>query len=272
MLNTRFFDQIDILIKEFLTSVILEKQRSQMNQSVCYNVFRITEWQHLLVKIDNKEIDVEIRKQEQDIQQILFSSLVRTIFQEAILEYVTFHITELGSSMEFKKTQNKSQKTEIHYLACNLTVIKHKGQPLKRFKAGIEKDARKEKQVLKNSTNVNNNNTESVTTNINGRKCGNCKQYGHYTKTCPNIGIKSIIIVVDKTLRNVDFRLDFGETQIAAEMISCGDENIQNADQVLFGACFIFTYTTFYKTEIPVKYWKKLVNGLPKVNSVEIER
>ncbi|RHZ49584.1 hypothetical protein Glove_519g63 [Diversispora epigaea] len=86
MLNTRFFGQIDILIKEYLTLVMFGKQRSQMNQSVCYDVFRITEWQHLLVEIDNEEIDVGIREQEQNIQQILFSSLVRTIPQEAILE------------------------------------------------------------------------------------------------------------------------------------------------------------------------------------------
>jgi len=48
MLNTRFFGQMDTLIKEFLTPVMLGKQRSQMNQSVCYDVFRITKWQHLL--------------------------------------------------------------------------------------------------------------------------------------------------------------------------------------------------------------------------------
>ena len=44
MLNTRFFGQVDDIIKTFLTSVMLGKQRSQMNQSVCYNVNQITEW------------------------------------------------------------------------------------------------------------------------------------------------------------------------------------------------------------------------------------
>src|ERR1044071_357349 len=44
MLNTRFFSQVDVVIKSYLTPVMLEKQRSQMNQSVCYDVSRIMEW------------------------------------------------------------------------------------------------------------------------------------------------------------------------------------------------------------------------------------
>ena len=43
MLNTRFFSSVDNIMKAFLTSVMLGKQRSQMNQSVCYNINRITE-------------------------------------------------------------------------------------------------------------------------------------------------------------------------------------------------------------------------------------
>lgn len=48
MLSSRFFGQVDCVLKEFLTPVMLGKQRAQMNQSVCYDVFRITEWQHLI--------------------------------------------------------------------------------------------------------------------------------------------------------------------------------------------------------------------------------
>jgi hypothetical protein len=48
MLNTRFFCQIDTILKDFLTPVLLGKQRSQMNQSVCYDVTRITDWQRLI--------------------------------------------------------------------------------------------------------------------------------------------------------------------------------------------------------------------------------
>ena len=49
MLNTRFFGQMDAVIKDFLMPVMLGKQRSQMNQSLCYDVNRIMEWRHLMV-------------------------------------------------------------------------------------------------------------------------------------------------------------------------------------------------------------------------------
>jgi hypothetical protein len=48
MLNTRFFGQMDAVIKDFLTPVMLGKQRSQMNQSVCYDANRVIEWQQLM--------------------------------------------------------------------------------------------------------------------------------------------------------------------------------------------------------------------------------
>ena len=48
MLNTRFFGRIDAIIKEFLTPVILGKQKAQMNQSVCYDINRIIDWQNLI--------------------------------------------------------------------------------------------------------------------------------------------------------------------------------------------------------------------------------
>ena len=48
MLNTRFFSRVDAIIKEFLTPVMLGKQRSQMIQSVCYDVDRVAEWRHLI--------------------------------------------------------------------------------------------------------------------------------------------------------------------------------------------------------------------------------
>ncbi|GBB86756.1 hypothetical protein RclHR1_13170002 [Rhizophagus clarus] len=87
MLNTRFFSFVDNIMKTFLTPVMLRKQRSQMNQSVCYDINRITEWQNLIdVEIDNKEISNGIREQKQDVQQILFKSLIKNIPPEVILE------------------------------------------------------------------------------------------------------------------------------------------------------------------------------------------
>ena len=39
---------MDAIIKDFLTPVMLGKQRSQMNESVCYDANRVTEWQMLI--------------------------------------------------------------------------------------------------------------------------------------------------------------------------------------------------------------------------------
>lgn len=59
MLNTRFFDQVDIIIKEFLTPIMLRKQKEQMNQSVCYDINQITEWHHLIkVRYHSKSVRI----------------------------------------------------------------------------------------------------------------------------------------------------------------------------------------------------------------------
>ncbi|CAB4387164.1 unnamed protein product [Rhizophagus irregularis] len=87
MLNTRFFDRVDAIIKEFLTPIMLRKQREQMNQSVCYDINQITEWHHLMeVETDDEEIGVGIREQERDTRQVLFRSLVSNLPTETILE------------------------------------------------------------------------------------------------------------------------------------------------------------------------------------------
>ena len=48
MLCNRFFGRADDIIKQYLTPIILGKQRSQMNQSVCYDINCIMDWQQLL--------------------------------------------------------------------------------------------------------------------------------------------------------------------------------------------------------------------------------
>uniref|UniRef100_U9STA6 MULE transposase domain-containing protein n=1 Tax=Rhizophagus irregularis (strain DAOM 181602 / DAOM 197198 / MUCL 43194) TaxID=747089 RepID=U9STA6_RHIID len=70
--NDEHFDQVNAIIKEFLTPTMLRKQRSQMNQSVCYDISQITDWHHLMeIETDNEEISIGIREQEQDTRQII---------------------------------------------------------------------------------------------------------------------------------------------------------------------------------------------------------
>ena len=48
ILHKRFFGQADDIIKQYLIPIILGKQQSQMNQSVCYDINQIMDWQQLL--------------------------------------------------------------------------------------------------------------------------------------------------------------------------------------------------------------------------------
>lgn len=83
--------------------------------------------------------------------------------------------------------QNKNvQEDEPLADVNNPTIIKHKGRPPKRFKSSVETSLSKgSKRVLKDSTQVNITN-HNVIDETKGRRCGNCKQYGHYSKTCQN--------------------------------------------------------------------------------------
>jgi hypothetical protein len=86
-----------------------------------------------------------------------------------------------NKNVEIQETQETF--TDIN----NPAITKHKGRPPKRFKSSVETLG---KRVLKDSTKVNmitdNVIVEEETNNTKGRKCGKCKQYGHYAKTCPN--------------------------------------------------------------------------------------
>lgn len=84
------------------------------------------------------------------------------------------------------KNVQETQETETFTDINNPAITRHKGRPPKRFKSSVETLG---KRVLKDSTKVNiteNVIVEEETNNTKGRKCGKCKQYGHYAKTCQN--------------------------------------------------------------------------------------
>ncbi|CAG8830464.1 24265_t:CDS:2, partial [Racocetra persica] len=78
----------------------------------------------------------------------------------------------------------------------------------------------------------------------------------------------------DKYIKNIYSPSGFGETQIAANIIACRDENIhatnneESVDETIFAICVLSIYITFYKTEIPAKYWTELSRGLPKTDII----
>ena len=69
-----------------------------------------------------------------------------------------------------------------------------------------------------------------------------------------------------------------GETQIAVQIVACGNENIRATsreefiDQTIFAMRVISTYVTFYKAVIPAEYWSEFKHGLPKETSVNVKR
>ncbi|CAB4493818.1 unnamed protein product [Rhizophagus irregularis] len=91
-------------------------------------------------------------------------------------------------------------------------------------------------------------------------------------------GKLSLLVVEDKHLKNITSATDYGESQIAAEMLACGSENLRylgkdtHTDQIILAMRVISTYVTFYKTVIKAEYWKELDSGLPKKEEVEIQR
>ena len=74
----------------------------------------------------------------------------------------------------------------------------------------------------------------------------------------------------DKHIKNIYSPSGFGETQIAANIIACVDENIRATDneepidETIFAMRILSTYVTFYKAEIPAKYWADLSYGSPE--------
>ncbi|RHZ86013.1 hypothetical protein Glove_57g11 [Diversispora epigaea] len=71
---------------------------------------------------------------------------------------------------------------------------------------------------------------------------------------------------------------DYGELQMAIEILACGDENKRLinlnkwTDQTIYAVRVISTFVTFYKTTISKKYWDELIEGFPKTHSVVIQR
>jgi len=82
----------------------------------------------------------------------------------------------------------------------------------------------------------------------------------------------------DKHLKNITSATGYGESQIAVEMLACGSENLRSlgeeepTDQTILAMRVISTYVTFYKAVITSAYWKELESGLPKDQSVKIQR
>jgi hypothetical protein len=79
----------------------------------------------------------------------------------------------------------------------------------------------------------------------------------------------------DKHLKNTAAP-DFGEAQILAEILACGNENLLISraikNQTIFVIRIVSSYVTFYKSEISTAYWKEIKRGLPRKNEITVLR
>ncbi|RIB11820.1 hypothetical protein C2G38_2042360 [Gigaspora rosea] len=92
----------------------------------------------------------------------------------------------------------------------------------------------------------------------------------------------SMIVIEDKHIKSKNLipTKCYGEAQLAAEMLACGNENMLRIasqtgailDQTIFAVRAVSTYFTFYKTVIPKGYWKEIGYGLPRKGSIIIKR
>ncbi|RHZ82532.1 hypothetical protein Glove_109g82 [Diversispora epigaea] len=84
----------------------------------------------------------------------------------------------------------------------------------------------------------------------------------------------AMVVVDDKHIKNVGELTNYGETQLACEILACGNANAMDkiSDQTIFAMRVISMHVTFYKAVIPKEYWVELYKGFPKKKSVEIMR
>ncbi|CAJ0647781.1 635_t:CDS:2 [Entrophospora sp. SA101] len=86
----------------------------------------------------------------------------------------------------------------------------------------------------------------------------------------------SLLVVEDKHLNNIRPTNDYGEPQIGAEILACGDENIRQAreafNMTIFAVRVVSTYVTFYRATISKSYWNELAIGCPRQQSITVLR
>ncbi|CAG8776136.1 4876_t:CDS:2 [Cetraspora pellucida] len=85
-ISDEYFPGLDTILKEYLTSQILQKQHDQIAQSLCYDVFLINDWQSLLEMTDDSYQQNIAREDDYDQPQSLFSSLLEKIPSDSVKE------------------------------------------------------------------------------------------------------------------------------------------------------------------------------------------
>jgi hypothetical protein len=81
--------------------------------------------------------------------------------------------------IQSKYDERQQQQTNFILDVSNPNITNHKGRPPKRLQSFVEQSSKG-----KNVSRIDINNNENTEGGSKGRRCGRCKQYGHYAKTC----------------------------------------------------------------------------------------
>jgi hypothetical protein len=115
-------------------------------------------------------------------KKVIDSAIKADMYQELSNMFKTF-LYDIQNKFDEKQQTNEDYILDVN----NPNITKHKGRPPKRLQSSVEQSSSKSKHVSKNNTQINIHNNENAE-GSKGRKCGNCKQYGHYAKTCQASG------------------------------------------------------------------------------------
>ncbi|UZO11570.1 uncharacterized protein OCT59_003131 [Rhizophagus irregularis] len=91
-----YFSELDKILREYLTPQILQKQRDQMAQSLCYDVE--------LIMVDDFYQQEMAREDDYDQPQSLFSSLIKNIPHNSIRQY---NIEQQHKESVYQNEENK---------------------------------------------------------------------------------------------------------------------------------------------------------------------
>ncbi|PKK62992.1 hypothetical protein RhiirC2_717298 [Rhizophagus irregularis] len=214
-----YFLELDKILREYLTPQILQKQRDQMAQSLCYNTILIEDWLPLLDIGDDFYQQKMAREDDYDQPQSLFSSLIENISHNSIQQVWKGPKQKYGFGMGYaKKALDLAIQTDkvdefvnqVKYFIENTKVelsehqenivsmhigdplrVQHKGRQPNRYRSCGEPQKKKARH-MRNITNITNNeNEERVVATQAGktreRHCKKCHQTGHYAPRCPNV-------------------------------------------------------------------------------------
>lgn len=81
--------------------------------------------------------------------------------------------------IQSKCDERQQRQTNSILAVSNPNITKHKGRPPKRLQSSVEQSSKG-----KNVSRIDINNNENTEDGSKGRRCGRCKQHGHYAKTC----------------------------------------------------------------------------------------